>query len=447
MGLYTWQKNEIDRFSMVEKRAIFAAPRIGKTRVSAELLKLWNVKVSLVTAPLSVCPAWVREIESVGLPVIIGYKGSITSILSAIQHGVSGVLIINDDRLKDLEHMLLTVVKPEAVIGDESHRFRGVSTLKAKIFRKLAWQAKYVRILSGTPAPNHYGDLWGQMVCISKEDFFPYFKHFAERYLIRAGEYNAVVGHINTEELLAKIRKHASVIRREDVFGEDQWQTVVREVELPPKAARVYHDLATKWIHESEIGEISTDHVLTRLMRMQQIASGFMRTTDGAFKHLHTEKIDAVISDLGEILDSGEKAVIFHKFSWEAQAYEYAIQKHFGFKPLSINGDTSPSKRQEAIDQINESPEPTVIIVQTQAGGTGISLAGATHALFVSQLFNFDDEQQARDRIFAPGKSRCVTYYRASRTVDAYIAASLAQKKKIHDSVVSANLQDVLYGG
>jgi SNF2 family DNA or RNA helicase len=88
-----------------------------------------------------------------------------------------------------------------------------------------------------------------------------------------------------------------------------------------------------------------------------------------------------------------------------------------------------------------------VAIAQIQAGGTGISLAGATHALFVSETFSYAEQQQAQDRIYSPGKSKCVTFYRVPNTIDSYIARTLELKKSVNESVQNRRLEEILFGG
>jgi SNF2 family DNA or RNA helicase len=87
-----------------------------------------------------------------------------------------------------------------------------------------------------------------------------------------------------------------------------------------------------------------------------------------------------------------------------------------------------------------------VAVVQVRSGGTGISFASASHALFVSRGFSFADDEQARDRVYARGAARCVTYYQARNTVDDFIAAVLSSKQDVHDAVTKADKETMAYG-
>jgi SNF2 family DNA or RNA helicase len=293
------------------------------------------------------------------------------------------------------------------------------------------------------------GNLWGQMVAINSELWESSFEKFARRFLIRDSLFpSRILGVINQPELRRMLLASSNILRREEVYGPDTWQTVNRDVELPPKARKLYNTLVKEWLAENTFGEetIAVPHMLKRMTRLHQLASGYITDEQGNMHEVHTAKVDAVINDLEDIINAGESAVVFHQFSWEGETYAREIERRLGCRVVSINGASSASDRELAIRTINEPGPPCVAIVQTQAGGIGIGLAGATHALFVSQSFNFDDEEQARDRIYAPGERKVVTYYRALQTIDTYIARVLEGKANIHESVRSADIRELAFG-
>jgi SNF2 family DNA or RNA helicase len=218
-------------------------------------------------------------------------------------------------------------------------------------------------------------------------------------------------------------------------------------VELPSKARDAYNTLARDWLYYHEQGNVLADHTLKRLIRFQQLTSGYLRSEDGEDIPMHTAKIDAVISDLGEIIESGEKAVIFHRFTWEGDQYEQALRRCFpGVLVGRISGATSPDGRSRFVENFANEPGGAIGVLQTQAAGVGISFAEATHVFFVSQSFSHTDETQARDRVYKPGHNRCITYVRAADTVDEFIASVLDRKAGIHESVTHADVREMVYG-
>lgn len=448
--LWAWQKAELERYANEPKRAIFASPRLGKSRVILESLPMWRahgVTRVLIVAPLIVCPQWARWLESGDFRVINLYSGSREARARRLSGAEEGVAVANYDILGALDHEL-AVWSPAGLVGDESHLLKGVATTRAKVFRRLGWHAQYVRLLTGTPTPNHYGDLWGQLVALDRTEWGKSYEKFAQRYLIRDTMFrNRVLGHRNVEELQERLLRYASIVRREDAFGPDTWQVVTRRVDLPRGVRPDYDRFAREWLLELPEGEVEAAHILKRLVRLQQFTSGFLPLEDGTVKEVHRAKVEAVLADLEEIVESGEKAVIFHRFRWESETYVREVEQRYSDSILGrINGDTSAADRARQIDEFNNARGPRIMVLQTQAGGVGISLAEATHALFVSRGFSSSDDQQARDRIYRPGARRCVTYYQVERTVDSFIADVLARKETVHEAVTHADHKAMAYG-
>jgi Mesyanzhinovviridae DNA helicase len=443
--LRPWQAQELKDNLKHPKRALFAEPRLGKTRMAIEYLKAWGTPPCLITAPKTVCPYWVEEGAAQGITVLNGFVGSVKDTVALLKRSKGATVIVNDDRLA-----LILKAMPNAswtaLIADESHRFKSPSSKRGKAFRKLAKKATYVRTLTGTPTPNNYGNLWGQMSGLDQEDWFPSFTKFKQRYLITDMLFhNKILGYTNLSELENKLKKWATIVKRSDVFGPDTWQFIERKITLPSNVMTMYRRLAKEWIAEINGQTINGTHCLTRFLRFQQLTSGFVGTDTGTVP-AHTAKIDAVIEDLEEIIESEEKAVIFCKFTWEVETYKAEIEKRLKCRVVTIQGSTSLPDRQQAISEINTSPQSIVCIAQIQAGGTGISLAGATHAMFVSETFSYAEQQQAQDRIYSPGKSKCVTFYRVPHTIDDYIAKTLALKKTVNESIQNQKLEEILFG-
>lgn len=486
--LRPWQADEVRESALTPKRAIFADKRTGKTRAAIESLaravKPFGIERGIIVSPTAFAAEWADQLEEFGFPVVRGYAMSITEMLKSLPR--HGILVLNQDKIGgpstrlctsckhpkkqhkngakcecgQCDRYRLTSVKitdvllrwgPHAYIRDESHRDKDPQSEMGKASRRIARGSKWVRLLTGTPSPNHYGDLWGQMVSVAPSDFGTW-SEFRQRYLICDSMFpSRVLGHINVDELQGKLLRHAAFVRRDDVFGPDSWNVTVRNVEMPSRALQMYEKLAKEWIlgGEPEALEIDVraDHILKRLIRLQQLTSGFLPDELGQIHEIHDCKVAYVMADLDEIFASGEKAVIFHKFRWEAQTYRDRIAREFPkVRAFSINGDTSASARIAVERAFNAHEGPAIIVAQTQSANLGLSFAEAAHALFVSQLFSHTDEEQARDRIFKPGHARSVAYYRCPDTVDDFIADVIDSKQPIHHAVMHADRETMAFG-
>jgi len=443
MELRDWQAKEKFEHAHEPKRAIFADPRLGKTLAAIVCAEEWpwdpQAGPILVVCPLVVAPQWERELAQQGYRACNLYSGTRNERLKRLAAFKGKYAITNYDVLGYLPNHWF------ALIGDESHYIKGVSSDRGKRFRQFARSAKYVRLLTGTPAPNHYGDLWGQLAALDSREWGSY-ESFARRYLIRDRMFpTKVTGHINVSELQERVNRVATFVRREDVFGPDTYQTVTRTIELPKSARGLYDQLAKEWIAEIEGGKVTADHILTRLIRLQQISSGFVPNEHGDMIAVHQAKYVAVQADLGEIVESGEKAVIFHRFRPEGDAY-FEMAQRFPALAIQINGDVPVEDRDELRRSFQEYDGPAIAVVQTQAGAIGVEFSEANHALFASRSFSYTEDYQALSRIYKPGAVRVVTYYETERTIDTYISKVLGLKKNVHDSVTHADHRAMAWG-
>ncbi len=456
MDNYAWQTKEIEEHGADLKRGLFADPRLGKTLCAVRQTERWDLNGPiLVVAPLSVCPTWASTIDVEGSTMpykapeaVLGYIGT-SKARNALVGQIMGQVTKPTYRqffLTNYESLSwLPATGWGGLILDESHYIKGPNTDRGNAARRIAKRTKYVRLLTGTPAPNHYGDLWGQLAALDPKEWGTY-ASFRRRYLLCHPMFpTKVLEHINTDELQARMMRYVSIVRREDVFGPDTWQVVHRHVTLPLKARKLYDSLAKNWIADVEGGQVDAAHILKRLIRLQQVAAGYVPTEDGEVIDVHSAKLDAVEADLIEIVQSREKAVIFHRFTREGEAYLKLAEK---LAPcvIQISGKTPVEDREAQRLRFQNYSGAAIAVVQTQAGGIGISFSEATHALFVSRSFSYTEDNQALARIYKPGAVRVATYYECDRTVDAYIAQTLNAKRNVHESVTHADHRSMVWG-
>jgi hypothetical protein len=449
-----WQRAEHAANGADPKRAEFASPRLGKSLVAlAAALESGRDRI-LITAPIVACPQWARLVADCGITPIELYGCSTKMGADALEQltaarGKQQIVVLNDDKLAWL-FAELNEWRPQYIIGDESHRFAGVSTKRGRIYRRLAGHADGVRILTGTPVPNHYGSLWGQMAGLDPTEWFGSYEGFARRYLIRDSQFPSIIhGYQNEKELYDKIRRFATIVRREDVFGPDTWQEVLRPVRLPAKAARAYRKLAREWFIDEPV-TLDVTHTLARMTRLHQLTSGFLPDLEQEGRvvmEMHRAKREAIVADLHQIVEDGEKAVIFHRFTAEGNAiYNDAATAFPSAAIYKIDGSTASGARDAVYEAVEKQQRSVIAVIQTQSGGIARSLAEAQHVMFASRGFSFVEEEQARDRVYKPGARRIVYDYVAEETIDEYIADILRGKENIHQAVRNADRESVAFG-
>jgi SNF2 family DNA or RNA helicase len=216
----------------------------------------------------------------------------------------------------------------------------------------------------------------------------------------------------------------------EDVLDLPPLTHVQRHFVIPPKAQRVYDSLMKTFVADVESGEVTAGNALVRLLRFQQITSGFIKDDEGGITELHNEKRDM----LAEIIDNvmGEPVVVFCRFRHDLEAVREVAKR-----AKRVYGEVSGSGNVLVGGRIPDGCD--VLGVQIQAGGVGVNLNASRLCVFYSLGFSLAEYEQAVARLHRGGQENPVTVYHliARGTVDEQVYGALAAKKKVVDAIMA----------
>jgi len=128
-------------------------------------------------------------------------------------------------------------------------------------------------------------------------------------------------------------------------------------------------------------------------------------------------KFQLTIELLQRIVAQGEKAVIFSNSLMVLDMLERAMEQHLGYEKqenyFRIDGSVGTDIRQKDIRAFNDpDSDQTVFLLSTKAGGLGINLIGANHAIIFDSSWNPSHDLQAIFRIYRFGQKKDVFVYR-----------------------------------
>ena len=200
-------------------------------------------------------------------------------------------------------------------------------------------------------------------------------------------------------------------------------------VNLNRRARKLYDQMAMSFHAELESGEkITAANALARLMRFQQLTSGFAHTEDGKVLEVDDSKARA-LADILEDLPNREPVVVFARFQNDldaiARVADGAKQPHF-----EISGRT------KNLEEWNK--EGGVLAVQIQAGGLGLDLTAARYCVYYSLGFSLGDYLQSIARLHRPGQKGLVDYIHlvAAASVDEIIVDALEAKEDVINRIL-----------
>jgi SNF2 family DNA or RNA helicase len=275
-------------------------------------------------------------------------------------------------------------------------------------------------------------DIYAQYRFLDPSVFGLSFTTFRQRYAVWGGyEGRQPIAWINQDELNAKVYSIASRVTKRAVLTLPPVTHVERYCELGAKARAEYKSLERDfwtWV-ESAMQEVTVTNALVKLLRLQQMTSGFVLGDDGEIHETDSAKACA-FADWLEDLALDEPLVVFCRFTHDLDAVG-AAGANAGRRVGELSG-----RRNDLLAW--QRGELDVLVVQIQAGAEGIDLTRAAYACYYSLGFSLGQYEQSLARLDRPGQTRPVTYthFLARGTVDGQVYTALRARKEVVEAIL-----------
>lgn len=411
------------------------APVDGKTiptlvRIQ-ELLERGKIQDALIVAPKSTLGAWERDMELFTPEQQKRLRRAVT--------------LINYDKVwRQKKDTPSPYDKPwGCIVLDESHFIKNRTSNRAQFLLKVATQAQYRYILTGTPIGNgQMENIWSQFC-------------FLDPYLQRGKPYSKIFGGSYYEfqdkycilNKYFKPYKYQNITELQDIIAEHSYRVTKAEcLDLPDKLPDeiIKVDLQEKKIYKDMHTssalldlEILADNPLSRMLRLRQIASGFITDNDGKLIELKNEKLEV----LDEIIDSTDKKlVIFAEFKYSIKKISQLLTKK-KIKHVTLDGD---QKDKTIWRKFQSDASIKIIICQYQSASAGIDLFAADTIIYYEPTLRSTILEQSRDRIHRTGQtSKCSYLHLITRgTIEAAIYRALANFGDFSEKLFTEYMDD-----
>ena len=333
---------------------------------------------------------------------------------------------------------------------DESTTIKNPDAIRTKSIVSLGKEAKYRRILTGSPVTKSPLDLYKQCEFLGEGllDYTSYYA-FKTRYaILKTANFGGrsvqiVVGYRNLGELSEKLEPFSFRILKEDCLDLPNYTYTKRIIQLSPEQKKIYESMKELALAQMDGKLMTTATALVQLMRLHQITCGHFKSDDGTVKEIKNERLDALM----EILDEVEnKAVIWAHYKHDMESIVKAISKNYGPDSfVTYYGDTPSDERQNNIKLMQDQNSKVRFLIGTpQTGGYGITLTAANVMIYYSNGYDLEKRTQSEARINRAGQTRKMTYIDiiAEGTVDEKIVKALRKKVDIASKVMGEELKD-----
>uniref|UniRef100_A0A0E0LNT7 Helicase ATP-binding domain-containing protein n=1 Tax=Oryza punctata TaxID=4537 RepID=A0A0E0LNT7_ORYPU len=302
--------------------------------------------------------------------------------------------VISYDVVPKIKDMLLDL-DFKIVIADESHFLKNAQAKRTMHSLPVLQKAKYVVLLSGTPALSRPIELFTQLQALYPT-VYQNVNEYGNRYC-KGGFFGLYQGASNHEEL-HNLMKATVMIRRlkKDVLSQ-----------LPVKRRQQLETVKIK------IQSCDSKETMDSLKFAQK------NLINKIYNDSAEAKIPAVLDYLGTVIEADCKFLIFaHHQSMLEAIHQHLLKKKV--KCIRIDGQTPVPVRQTLVTDFQNKDDIKAAVLSIKAGGVGLTLTAASTVIFSELSWTPGDLIQAEDRAHRIGQVSSVNIYYllANDTVD-----------------------------
>lgn len=357
------------------------------------------------------------------------------------------LFLINHDGVKSYQEQLKEH-QFAWVIVDESTKIKNARSAVTQAHIDISWKSKRRNVLTGTPNPNGFDDLWAQFYFLDRgltleasvadfhaEYFLPVkVGKFGTKWVLRSTE--------DRDRLIARVKRSSVFLKQRDCIDLPPRTDLRRLIRLTGDQERAYIEMEEELITEFQDPSTKLNvraeavNILSKMMKLRQITSGYIMGADGtkgAFGvNPKLEDLDGFLDEMGD-----EKLVVACQFKEEIYSL---LERYKELGCAAIFGDEPVHKRNESIRDFKNTDKIKIMILQPQAAAHGLTLTSACYLLFLSLDYNFEYYYQTAKRIERLGQTRNMFVIHSlavlsdgSPTIDSDLLEVLAYKARNRD--------------
>jgi SWI/SNF-related matrix-associated actin-dependent regulator 1 of chromatin subfamily A len=415
---------------------------LGKTIQAIAAIEAEGTIPAVIVVPPSLALNWVKEFAKwtphVNVHRITGRK--------VYDLPEADVYVIGDSIVAYWADALIDT-NPEAIVLDESQRFKNYKAARTQAVKRIARfvSSEGLRIaLSGTPVKNDAPDeLVPQMEALNVLDgVFGSRDNFYDNHFPKSNQWERVPANLDVlhERILDSFYARLTFDQVRDQLGDKAPKGVLRQpvpVEMKGKAATEYRqardDLRTFLTEKN--GRARAD----KAMRAEALVMlNTLRRLSGL------AKVEGIIEYVKDLVDNGDQVIISAVHRDVTKAYAAAFNA-----PTIIGG--MKAEQVEAGKEAFQAGEAKVLVLNIEAGGTGHTLTAAAHVVNAEFGWTPGDMDQVEGRADRIGQDELVISHwmfgtNGAETIDERLVDILNTKSQVTGAILDGegtNMIDV----
>lgn len=443
---YAYQQHCIDLILSTPKVALFLDMGLGKTSITLSAILrlkygLFAVRKVLVIAPKKVAEAtWQREAakwEGLGVLRMATVLGNTRRRVAAL-HAPADIYLINRENVPWLTDLYANDWPFDMVVVDESSSFKNHRAKRFKALARMYGHITRMVLLTGTPSPNGFLDLWSQIFLLDQgQRLGRTFTGFRDRYFTPGDRCRDVIYSYDikqgaAEAVMEKVGDICVSMKAGDYLELPDLVEDTVPVVLDAKARKAYDTMERTMVLEVlERGEYITAASAAALSnKLQQLANGAVYNEAHEGRVIHDCKIEA-FRELIERLH-GKAALVFYNFRHDLYRLQDAL-KATGLRVRELkSADDEMAWNRGEVD---------ILLAHPASAAYGLNLQdGGNHVIWFGLNWSLELYQQANKRLHRQGQKKTVVVHHlvCEATRDEDILTAIGMKERAQEFVLES---------
>ncbi len=441
LPFFQHQLKSFDYFKRLELVADFSEPGAMKTAVQIALIKYRAIHFK-ARKFLIVCPhqaikrVWFDDLRKFlkFRPSIFMMDKGTAQAQAYLKDKLNGIYIINYEKTWRVQKQL-EAMNFDMVILDESSKIKQHASKQSKAMHKFN-TVRFRSILTATPTPNSYLEIFSQYKFLDPNMFGDNFYAFRDRFFTKnpANEFQWFLKPNSTNILKLYTSVGSVGWEKSKCIDLPKLTSQPLECELSREQRSAYTDMAKDMIAYLNDQTYDASIVLTKMLRLTQITSGFIQNTDpdGA-QDVYNFKVNPklnLLMDTVKSIPENKKIIIWAVFHHDIESILGALNDKYG-GAVSYYGKTTKGERTKALNDFIEG-DVRFIVAHPKSLGMAINLSVASYSIRYSMNYSYEDYAQSVERFNRHGQTEPMTEYilLAAGTNDSIIHELVTKHKK-----------------
>lgn len=426
------------------KCALWLGMGLGKTvstltavRRMQDYLEIGRV---LVIAPLSVarntwtaeCAKW-DHLNNTRISLILGNEPQRKAALSS----TADIYVTNRENTEWICSFFDSDLSTffDMIVIDESSSFKSHSAKRFKALKKASVSVPRMVLLTGTPSPNGYQDLWAQFRLLDGGErlgatwtgFLSTYFHplFGSGRVVYKYGLNSGAG----DTIVRRIKDITLSMKSEDYLTLPDATTIDHLLTFPEPLRAQYDAFKRELVLELGESLLTAETAVTLSGKLHQFTSGAIYDAEHMVLEVHGEKLQALRELVESAQASGENVLVFYQYRHEMPRLQETLKE---WKPEFFSGEP------EILKRWNEG-KIKVLLAHPASVSYGLNMQQGGHIIvWYSLTWSLEQYQQANARLHRQGQQAPVRIYRliATGTVDEIVSAALSGKADLQEALL-----------